>query len=311
MIYDIIGDIHGHAGELRLLLERLGYRDQNGGYSQRNHQAIFVGDFIDRGSKIREVLTMVRSMVSSGAAVAVLGNHEFNAICYHTEDGSGDFLRSHTVKHTDQHQATIDQLVDPHPEEWQDYLDWFKRLPLFVELPGLRVVHAAWDPAAIQCVGDRSFDDDDFLQRSATRGGAEFAAVDTLLKGPEIRLPPDCINQDKEGFQRHEMRVAWWQPRVAGKQYTYTELAVPGAEEMPDDPVPLADLAACPSYGSDERPVIFGHYWFPAEAPAPLTANAACIDYSVARAGGRLVAYTWHGELTLEPDHFIGVPRLS
>ena len=314
MIYDIIGDIHGYADELRLLLQKLGYREQDRFYSQRDHQAVFVGDFVDRGPKIREVLGIVRSMVDNGAALAVLGNHEFNAICYHTGDGKDGYLRSHFAqrgKNTKQHQATIDQLVNPLPEEWQMYLEWFKRLPFSLEPPGLRVVHAAWDPRAIRFLRGRDFSDDEFLRKSATKGDAEFAAVETLLKGPEIPLPPGLINPDKEGFDRRDMRVAWWKPRTPERRYTYRELAVPGAGEMPDQLIPPADLARCPDYGEDERPVLFGHYWLPAEAPAPLTVNAGCVDYSVAKPGGRLVAYTWRGEPTLEPEHFISVQRIS
>jgi len=47
---------------------------------------IFLGDFIDRGPKIREVLESVRSMVYEQAALAVMGDHELNALAFHTED---------------------------------------------------------------------------------------------------------------------------------------------------------------------------------------------------------------------------------
>jgi len=70
-------------------------------------------------------------MVSRNGAYAVLGNHEFNALCYHTPDAAGSFLRPHSTKNAHQHQATVDQLVLPYPEEWRSYLQWFKDLPLF------------------------------------------------------------------------------------------------------------------------------------------------------------------------------------
>ena len=92
MTYDVIGDIHGHAKELRTLLRRLGYEERNGGYVAEGRNAIFVGDFIDRGPAIREVLQIARAMVSRDAAHAVLGNHEFNALCYHTPDAGKYFL---------------------------------------------------------------------------------------------------------------------------------------------------------------------------------------------------------------------------
>ena len=83
--YDIIGDVHGYAATLEKLLEQLGYSKKGGTYSHPTRQAMFVGDIIDRGPKIREALHLVRRMVLEGAALMVLGNHEFNAIGWHTK----------------------------------------------------------------------------------------------------------------------------------------------------------------------------------------------------------------------------------
>ena len=40
---------------------------------------------------------------------------------------------------------------------------------------------------------------------------------------------------------------------------------------------------------------------------APLAANIACVDYSVAKPGGKLVAYQWAREQTLSADQFVWV----
>ena len=56
MAYDIIGDIHGQADKLEALLRTLGYRDTAGAWRHPERQAIFVGDFIDRGpAQVRSV----------------------------------------------------------------------------------------------------------------------------------------------------------------------------------------------------------------------------------------------------------------
>lgn len=231
-MYDIIGDIHGHARELRALLEQLGYRDRYGVYRHTARKAVFVGDFVDRGPAIRETLQTVRAMVDQGAALAVMGNHEFNAICYHTSDGADGHLRSRTAennKNSEQHQETLDQLVIPYPDEWQSYLAWFKSLPLFLELEGLRVVHAAWDPDAIRVVRGRSLHDPEFLRASATEGKAEYDAVTTLLKGPEVRLPQGWSNPDKQGhnrrrevteLKRHVLPQLWRLMRQRSRSYS-------------------------------------------------------------------------------------------
>lgn len=45
---------------------------------------VFVGDYIDRGPDSLRVVELVRAMVDAGSAVALCGNHEFNAICFNT-----------------------------------------------------------------------------------------------------------------------------------------------------------------------------------------------------------------------------------
>src|SRR5580658_2750257 len=112
--YDIVGDVHGHATKLKFLLEKLGYREKKGVYSHPERKVIFVGDFIDRGPEIRATLQIARAMVDGESALAVMGNHEFNAMAYHTPDGEGDFLRKHTPEKIEQHRATMEQLGTPH-----------------------------------------------------------------------------------------------------------------------------------------------------------------------------------------------------
>ena len=53
---DLIGDVHGHADELEELLRKLGYSKNDKVYSHPNRKVLFVGDYIDRGPKIRETL---------------------------------------------------------------------------------------------------------------------------------------------------------------------------------------------------------------------------------------------------------------
>lgn len=53
-MYDLIGDIHGHADAQQRLLKKLGYSRQNGVYRQPERLAMFLCDFIDRGPQIRE-----------------------------------------------------------------------------------------------------------------------------------------------------------------------------------------------------------------------------------------------------------------
>ncbi|MBV6477937.1 MAG: hypothetical protein HGGPFJEG_00682 [Ignavibacteria bacterium] len=108
-MYDIIGDIHGHAYHLEKLLLKMGYRKKNGCYFHSERKVVFVGDFIDRGPMIREALKIARSMTENGNALAVIGNHEYNALCYHTKNERGEWMRDHSERKMLQHSETLKQ----------------------------------------------------------------------------------------------------------------------------------------------------------------------------------------------------------
>jgi protein phosphatase len=84
--FDIIGDVHGCFDELYALLAKLGYQitERNGHAASRNFEAhhpegrkvIFLGDLVDRGPRIPEVMRLTMSMVENGTALCVPGNHD-------------------------------------------------------------------------------------------------------------------------------------------------------------------------------------------------------------------------------------------
>jgi protein phosphatase len=83
--FDIIGDVHGCADELELLLGKLGYgvRIEGSGEQRRaevtgpqGRRAIFVGDFVDRGPRSPDVMRIVMAMHAAGIGLSVPGNHD-------------------------------------------------------------------------------------------------------------------------------------------------------------------------------------------------------------------------------------------
>ncbi|GAC30388.1 metallophosphoesterase [Brumicola pallidula] len=306
--FDIFGDIHGHSCALIELLDKLGYKvNDEGFYKHPFRMAIFVGDFIDRGPRQKAVIDIVKPMVENGAALAVMGNHEFNAISYHTlHPATGEPLRSHSDNHKKQHQAFLDEFTND--VELKETIDWFKTLPLFLELSSIRVIHACWNDKAIASIqsklDSRNRLDDAFLIAANEKGSVEFEAVETLLKGLELRLPAGYSFKDSYGQPRHDIRIKWWQT----EDRSYRELAIvpkSNKSDMPIDVAPIDDLGDF-QYSDNSKLVFFGHYWFQGQ-PKRLKRNVACLDYSVAK-NGALTAYRWSGsDLEIHDRCFIQV----
>ena len=93
--YDIIGDVHGHADKLEALLKAMGYRHTDGAWRHPSRTAVFVGDLIDRGAQQLKTIDIARRMRDAGSAKIVLGNHEFNAVAWATEDPDNQIGRAH------------------------------------------------------------------------------------------------------------------------------------------------------------------------------------------------------------------------
>ncbi len=253
---------------------------------------MFVGDLIDRGPEQLRTVDIVRRMVDDGHARVAMGNHELNAIAFHTPDPEhpGEFMRRHTQTNLGQHQRFLDEVGDRRAMH-DELIAWFHTLPLWLDLGPMRVVHACWDDDAMAVVRP-ALDADHRLPTehvvSATRKGtALYRAVETVLKGREHALPGDVSFLDKEGTLRREVRVAWWRSgRVPLRDAAVVSPDVRAKLPEIELELPNWDVTACP--------VFFGHYWFTGQ-PTPVAPNAACLDYSVARRG-RLTAYRWDGE---------------
>ena len=318
MDYDIIGDIHGEFEKLESLLLRLGYRKRLGAWRHPKRTAIFVGDFIDRGTRSVETVQTVRVMVDVGSALAVMGNHELNAIAWHTPDSRdpGEYLRPRKrapwgSKNRQQHASFLAE-VEHEPALHADLVGWFMTLPLWLDLDGLRVVHACWHACFVDWLTPQLRDgrfltpellvaattEPDDASEKDTASPSLFEAVEALTKGIEIALPASHRFHDKDNHVRDRVRVRWWD----GAAVTYRDMAHMAEPER----LALPDLLA-PSHARlgvpDNKPTFFGHYWM--EGKPTLQSNAAvCVDYSAGK-GGPLVAYRWDQGAPLAPTHFV------
>ena len=288
--WDIIPDIHGQRGKLESLLARLGYEQSGSTYSHPERRALFLGDYIDRGPDVRGVLRIVRAMVDAGEAVALMGNHELNALHFHHQGPDGMPLRPHETHKVAQHSATLEQFAGM-DDEWRDWLAWFKSLPVTFETDGFRAVHACWDGGAMKVADGGSLHDEEFLVASARKGSAEHAALERLLKGPEIDLPCGITFLDKDGHTRPNLRIRWW--GLDEDELRFSDLVMPPGADAPTGLIDSALVAEVPNYAVHEKPVFFGHYWLPWQGEAsPLAHNAICLDYCAGK-DGPLVACRW------------------
>ncbi len=300
--YDLMGDIHGQAPELERLLENLSYKKVAGVWKHNERKMVFLGDFVDRGDYQKEVINIVRPMIENGYALSVMGNHEYNAIAYYTKDKDGNYLRSHNDKHFKQHKEFL-AAYENDSDSWNDVINWFKTLPLWLDLDGLRVVHACWDFDLISKLGSSKLTDD-LLHQSAITGTWQNDAIETILKGKEIPLPEGYGFNDKDGNPRTHIRIKYWlKDAVTYRDYFMGPINV--LNDIPDIPV-VGDYLL--EYDSQDKPVFLGHYWMEGEIK-PLTNNIACLDYSVAKEGGKLVAYRWDGEQKIDKNKFVFVNR--
>ena len=271
--------------------------------------AIFLGDLVDRGPRIREALHLVRDMVVAGQALCIMGNHEFNALAWSTPaaPGSGrQFVREHTSRHARLIKETLEQF-DTYPAEWQGFLDWFYELPLFIDAGHFRVVHACWDDSLIEPLRAQFADgciDEHFLQAAAVHGSFANTALDRLLRGTDMRLPHGMTLTSDDGFTRAHFRTKFWEedPQTYGDIVFQPDALPELAAQMPLSEMQKTELL---KYGADQPLLFVGHYWRSGK-PAPIRNNLACLDYS-AVLNGKLVAYRLDQEVRLDAKKFVWV----
>jgi hypothetical protein len=299
--YDIIGDIHGHAEELKIILQKMGYTLKGDTWTHLERKAIFVGDYIDRGSEIKETLRIVKAMVDAGTALAIMGNHEYNALAFNYHNHTGGHIREHNEKNVKQHEETLRQFSN-HKKEWDDYLAWFENLPLFREIDGLRIVHACWDDKHIAYLKEMNGPlTREILLKAHDKDNYKmiWEVFEETLKGKEITLPNGEYFIDKDGNIRTECRTRWW---LGSTNLTYDQYLFHAPDNVKPQKVSSEDWAE--GYDKSTPAVFFGHYWLEDETPQWQASNVCCLDYSVAKKG-KLVAYRHYFDQPNSNDNFV------
>ncbi|MGE3773302.1 MAG: metallophosphoesterase [Gammaproteobacteria bacterium] len=299
---DVVGDVHGEIDALESLLDRLGY-GRRGDHPEKR-KLVFVGDLCDRGPDSPAVVARVRDLMARANAQCVLGNHELNILRGSHKSGNRWFL---DPAHPEQqfggefaHCASIDGTAS------DEVLEFFATLPLALERPDLRIVHAAWHRQAV-----------DTLRGASGTVLSQYERYEALTN-ERIRL---------EGLREAAMEEeAQWGEQLSNKFTTVPMLSATGRLDMlyqMGNPVRVLTsgvetIARTPFFSSGkwrmcdrvrwwdeyyERPaVVVGHYWrqlepishadhgaskpalFPHEAPEDWVGparNVFCVDFSV------------------------------
>ena len=305
MAYDIIGDVHGYASLLKKLLLKMGYVKTNGSYSHPTRKAIFVGDFINRGPEIRKTIRLIRTMVENGNALAILGNHELNAIIYHLKDKEGGKFVKEPRRYFQSLFKTINE-YSLNSIEWNDQLKWMRSLPLHIDLGDIRIVHACWSPHAIDLVD--SIREQGKIRKKTFRKiqrdtDSELTkSIWLLTKGVNLKMPADLRIVNNKGISPRSIRMRWWE---SPQDKTFKQMSFESKFELPSYTIPREILPKTYPYPDDAPLLFFGHYCR-GKGPHIVKPNVCCVD-SCVTGTKKLLAYRWDGEKELSEKNIISV----
>ena len=281
-----IGDIHGHATLLEQLLLRLGYVHTNGAYQHPEARAFFCGDLINRGCENIRSLEIVRAMQQAGSAELVMGNHDYMFVLYHLRQaGTDERVYPHAQNYEKLFATTLEEFSGK-PELLNEYLNWMKTIPVLIDRPDFRLVHACWDTDAIELL--RAYTGNRFVLSEAHWN---------LFSDPEHPIVA-AIHRLTFGIQiKLELDAAWIKPRIRywqnpqGKTLAQVlflkpnDMLLPAAKEL----LPERFYPAFLPYSENAPLVVHGHYCQKG-TPAVQQENVVITDYCVYRTQ-RLACY--------------------
>jgi len=301
-MYDIIGDVHGHADQLKNLLVKMDYKLIDNCYTHSTRKAIFVGDFINRGPKIRETINLIRRMVESGTGYAILGNHELYAVLYYLRDTEGKYFKKRIPKYQLQINQTLAEFTN-YKDELKSHLKWLRTLPMFLDFGKIRVVHACWDNDNIEALKEN------LTEPKLTKPQLREIAINKTefsdrfwetCKGIDFTLPKDLLIFDDEGRPHRSFRMKWWES-PAGK--TFRDISLESRFELPEYTIPKEIIPERNTYPADDPIVFFGHYCLK-QCCGIFSEKLCCVDSCVTRTG-KLMAYRWNDELKLDKENLV------
>lgn len=144
----VTSDIHGHYQELQGLLTM---------WRPEKEFLLFLGDYCDRGEDSYGVLQTVKSLVESGQAVAIGGNHEELLLSFldypETEyesfyaNGGGKTIKSfYPDSVRPEFEKTPETWAELIKEDFSELVSFIRNLPFYIEMGDWLFVHAGVNP---------------------------------------------------------------------------------------------------------------------------------------------------------------------
>jgi len=201
--FDIVGDLHGCFDELEQLLSKLGYKVQPIGRDftltePSGRKLIFLGDLVDRGPRIPDVLRLVMSAVESEQAYCVPGNHDVKLLRK---------LHGKNVKLTHGIVDTLEQLEREPPEFYREIMRFLESLVSHYVFDGgnLVVAHAGMKEelqgqptraaAAFALFGETTGETDEFGLPIRHNWGADYRGTAMVVYGHTPVAEPEWLNR--------------------------------------------------------------------------------------------------------------------
>ena len=298
---DIVGDIHGEIDALQQLLAHLGYGPD--GAHPQGRTLVFVGDYCDRGPDSPAVLARIAQLHAAGHALAVLGNHEINLLRDDAKDGSGWFFDERVARDADKYAP----FARPSSTDRAAIRAFLAQLPVALERADLRIVHAAWQSAAIDTARAIALGSTHVVYDRLETEVREQAFQNNIAHrmADECRRWPHSLedSQHRPPFLR-----AHGENELLKAMFNPLKVLTSGVERLGTQPFYAGGKwrfvereAWWDGYG-DAVPVVVGHYWRRPFVPNPLAAtneeaslfgstppfgwhglrhNVFCVDYSV------------------------------
>lgn len=256
---DVIGDIHGELDALHALLGHLGY-DERGEHRQ-DRRLVFIGDLCDRGQDSPGVIAFVRRLVERRLAQCLLGNHELNVLRGTPKEGNGWYFEV-------DHDRAAGKYPESRPVEAaarDEILAFVADLPVVLERPDLRLVHAAWDDAALALLRENSAPTLDIYRAYSNRandivkesGLGERAAEDWRAHGAKLH-DPDAELPLLENLGRLD---ALYQMANPLRIVTSGPEALAGKPFFAAGKWRMLDRVRWWDRYVHDKPVMIGHYW--------------------------------------------------